>query len=173
MISCVNYTAKRLFNFNLEPIKAAAEAFLVGGVTETEIPQGVLEPDETELQSSGQCFDGGSRPKIIQMSRMFQNPMKRLPVQAEPSAYLTLGEPLHQYRPSNVRPLFHVRIHSCLTSFVANGPFHSKLQKPFSKGCFRISITISAGVVCRVGNSRPYKLIQRLGIQRRLLHWHN
>ncbi len=45
VISCVNYTSKRLFNFNPEPVKAAAETFLAGGITEIEIPQGVLDPD--------------------------------------------------------------------------------------------------------------------------------
>lgn len=45
VISCVNYTSKRLFNFNPGPIQAAAETFLAGGVTELEIPQGVLDPE--------------------------------------------------------------------------------------------------------------------------------
>jgi len=45
VISCTNYTTQRLFNFNPEPIRAAAEAFLACGVTELEIPQGVLDPE--------------------------------------------------------------------------------------------------------------------------------
>jgi len=45
VITCTNYTTQRLFNFNPEPIRAAAENFLACGVTEIEIPQGVLDPE--------------------------------------------------------------------------------------------------------------------------------
>jgi sugar phosphate isomerase/epimerase len=45
VISCTNYTTPRIFNFNPEPIRNAAEVFLAAGVTEIEIPQGVLDPD--------------------------------------------------------------------------------------------------------------------------------
>ncbi len=45
VISCTNYATSRLFNFNPEPIKEAAGHFLAAGITEIEIPQGVLDPD--------------------------------------------------------------------------------------------------------------------------------
>jgi sugar phosphate isomerase/epimerase len=45
VISCTNYTTPRLFNFNPEPVRAAAEACLASGVSEIEIPEGVLDPD--------------------------------------------------------------------------------------------------------------------------------
>jgi sugar phosphate isomerase/epimerase len=45
VISSTNYTTKRLFNFNPEPIRDAADAFLRAGVAEIEIPQGVLDPE--------------------------------------------------------------------------------------------------------------------------------
>jgi len=45
VITCTNYTTRRLFNFNPEPLRAAAENFLACGVNEIEIPQGVLDPD--------------------------------------------------------------------------------------------------------------------------------
>ena len=44
-ITCTNYATDRIFNFNPEPVIAAAEAFLAGGLSEIEIPQGVLDPD--------------------------------------------------------------------------------------------------------------------------------
>jgi hypothetical protein len=47
-------------------------------------------------------------------------------VNAELPARRPLGNPLRQHRSSNVRPLFHVRIHSCLTPFVCDGPFHPR-----------------------------------------------
>ena len=52
-ITSTNYTAqKRLFNFNPEPIREAAENFLAAGITELEIPIGVLDPD-------GRCPEEG------------------------------------------------------------------------------------------------------------------
>mgnify|MGYP000223936965 CR=1 FL=1 len=45
VITCVDYTTTRLFNLNPEPLKQAAENFLAAGITEIEIPQGVLDPD--------------------------------------------------------------------------------------------------------------------------------
>jgi len=45
VITCTNYTTSRLFNFNPEPVRAAAENFLACGITEIEIPQGVLDPE--------------------------------------------------------------------------------------------------------------------------------
>lgn len=45
VISCTNYATDRIFNFNPEPVRDAAGAFLAAGVTEIEIPQGVLDPD--------------------------------------------------------------------------------------------------------------------------------
>jgi sugar phosphate isomerase/epimerase len=52
VITCTNYTATRLFNFNPEPLRAAADAFLRCGVTEIEIPEGVLDPE-------GRCRENG------------------------------------------------------------------------------------------------------------------
>jgi len=45
VITCTNYTTRRLFNFNPAPLRAAAEHFLACGVTEVEIPQAVLDPE--------------------------------------------------------------------------------------------------------------------------------
>ncbi len=45
-ITGTNYTTPRIFNFNPEPVREAAESFLASGVTEIEIPQGVLDPDK-------------------------------------------------------------------------------------------------------------------------------
>jgi sugar phosphate isomerase/epimerase len=45
VISSTNYTTKRLFNFNPEPVRDAADSFLRAGVSEIEIPQGVLDPE--------------------------------------------------------------------------------------------------------------------------------
>jgi len=52
VITCTNYTTQRIFNFNPEPVRAAAEHFLACGITEIEIPQGVLDPN-------GRCKDTG------------------------------------------------------------------------------------------------------------------
>jgi sugar phosphate isomerase/epimerase len=45
IITCTNYTTPRIFNFNPEPVRLAAETFLACGITEIEIPQGVLDPN--------------------------------------------------------------------------------------------------------------------------------
>lgn len=45
VLTCVNYASERLYNFNPGPIQKAGETFLAGGVTEMEIPQGVLDPE--------------------------------------------------------------------------------------------------------------------------------
>jgi sugar phosphate isomerase/epimerase len=45
VISSTNYTTNRLFNFSPQLIREAAENFLASGITEIEIPQGVLDPD--------------------------------------------------------------------------------------------------------------------------------
>ena len=57
-ITCTNYATDRIFNFNPEPVKAAAEAFLASGVSEIEIPQGVLDPD-------GKYPDKGIDPETL------------------------------------------------------------------------------------------------------------
>lgn len=44
-ITCTNYTTPRLFDFRPHMLQAAAEDFLVAGVSEIEIPQGVLDPE--------------------------------------------------------------------------------------------------------------------------------
>jgi len=44
-ITSTNYATKRLFNFNPDLVQAAAENFLACGITEVEIPQGVLDPN--------------------------------------------------------------------------------------------------------------------------------
>ena len=44
-ITCTNYTTPRLFDFRPHMIQAAAEHFLAAGVSEVEIPQGVLDPE--------------------------------------------------------------------------------------------------------------------------------
>lgn len=46
-ISSTNYATKRLFDFNPEPVRDAARNFLACGVSEIEIPEGVLDPDNT------------------------------------------------------------------------------------------------------------------------------
>ncbi len=45
VISCTNYATSHIFNFNPTLIKEAAEHFLAAGITEIEIPQGVLDPN--------------------------------------------------------------------------------------------------------------------------------
>jgi sugar phosphate isomerase/epimerase len=45
VISCVNYASTRLFNMNPLPLKKAAEEFLASGITDIEIPVGVLDPE--------------------------------------------------------------------------------------------------------------------------------
>jgi sugar phosphate isomerase/epimerase len=45
VITSTNYTTPRLFNFNPEPVREAAECFRRAGVAELEIPEGVLDPD--------------------------------------------------------------------------------------------------------------------------------
>ena len=44
-ITSTNYTTKRLFNFSPEKVREAAGNFLASGVTEIEIPEGVLDPE--------------------------------------------------------------------------------------------------------------------------------
>ena len=44
-ITVTNYATDWIFNFNPEPVKNAAEVYLVGGIPEIEIPQGVLDPN--------------------------------------------------------------------------------------------------------------------------------
>jgi sugar phosphate isomerase/epimerase len=44
-ITSTNYTTPRLFGFNPGPVREAAENFLAAGVTEIEIPEGVLNPE--------------------------------------------------------------------------------------------------------------------------------
>ena len=46
VITCVNYTTDRIFDFNPEPLRKAAETYLACGVTELEVPQMVLDPDD-------------------------------------------------------------------------------------------------------------------------------
>ncbi len=45
VISSTNYATSRLFNFNPPMVKAAAEQFLACGVTDIEVPVGVLDPE--------------------------------------------------------------------------------------------------------------------------------
>jgi len=44
-ITSTNYTTTRLFNFNPEFVRDAADNFLRAGVSEIEVPQGVLDPE--------------------------------------------------------------------------------------------------------------------------------
>jgi len=44
-ITSTNYATNRLFNFNPEPLKETAENFLASGVTDLEIPVGLLDPE--------------------------------------------------------------------------------------------------------------------------------
>ena len=46
VITSTNYTTERLFDFSPELVQNAAETFLLCGVTEVELPQGVLDPDD-------------------------------------------------------------------------------------------------------------------------------
>ena len=45
IITSTNYATDRLFNFNPEYVKKAAQYFAASGVTKIEIPEGVLDPD--------------------------------------------------------------------------------------------------------------------------------
>ena len=44
-ITCTNYATSRIFDFRPHMVQAMAEDFLAAGVSEVEIPQGVLDPD--------------------------------------------------------------------------------------------------------------------------------
>ena len=46
VITCTNYTTARIFDFNPVLVQKAAETFLLCGVAEIELPQGVLDPDD-------------------------------------------------------------------------------------------------------------------------------
>jgi sugar phosphate isomerase/epimerase len=46
VITCTNYTTERIFDFNPVLVQKAAETFLLCGVAEIELPQGVLDPDD-------------------------------------------------------------------------------------------------------------------------------
>lgn len=50
-ITSTNYATSRLFNFNPEPVRQAAENFLASGVAEIEIPQGVLDPNKASPET--------------------------------------------------------------------------------------------------------------------------
>lgn len=50
-ITSTNYATSRLFNFNPEPVRQAAENFLACGVAEIEIPQGVLDPNKASPET--------------------------------------------------------------------------------------------------------------------------
>ena len=67
---------------------------------------------------SDHCLLTGPLPHIPRRNCITQDPLERVPVNAELPARRTLGNPIRQHRSSNVCPLFHVRIHSCLTPFV-------------------------------------------------------
>ena len=45
VITCTNYTTPRIFNFNPEPVRKAAEDFLAAGISDIEIPVAVVDPD--------------------------------------------------------------------------------------------------------------------------------
>jgi len=45
VITCTNYTAKRLFDFSPDLVRKAAEDFLASGLSEIEVPEGVLDPE--------------------------------------------------------------------------------------------------------------------------------
>ena len=59
VITCVNYATNKIFNFNPEPVRFAAETFLAAGINEIEIPQGVLDPE-------GCCPDTGIDRDTVQ-----------------------------------------------------------------------------------------------------------
>jgi sugar phosphate isomerase/epimerase len=70
VITCVNYTTNRIFNFNPEPIRFAAETFLSAGINEIEIPQAVLDPE-------GCCHDTGIDRELVRKT------VSQLPVETK------------------------------------------------------------------------------------------
>jgi len=56
-ISSTNYATDRLFNFNPELVRDAAANYLASGVTELEVPEGVLDPE-------GEGKDGIDRARL-------------------------------------------------------------------------------------------------------------
>lgn len=62
-ISSTNYATDRLFNFNPEMIRDAAENYLASGVTELEVPEGVLDPE----QEGQDGFDQARMEKTVSL----------------------------------------------------------------------------------------------------------
>lgn len=56
-ITGTNYTTLRLFNFSPDLVRETAESFLASGVSELEIPEGVLNPE-------GRATDGCDRETL-------------------------------------------------------------------------------------------------------------
>ena len=52
-ITSVDYATTKLFNFNPDMVQAACEQFLAAGITEIEIPQGVIDPNNEFSDTTG------------------------------------------------------------------------------------------------------------------------
>jgi len=63
VITSTNYTAQKLFDFNPKPIREAAEHFLACGVSEIEIPEGVLDPNRRNTET---CLDEETLKQAIE-----------------------------------------------------------------------------------------------------------
>lgn len=89
VITSTNYTTTRLFNFSPKPIKEAAENFLASGITELEIPQAVLDPDNRFPEKG---IDKETLRKTIELlpseTRMIGSYFKPPPSDADNAAYI-------------------------------------------------------------------------------------
>jgi len=77
-ITCTNYTTTRLFNFNPDMIKMTADCYLASGVSEIEIPEGVLDPDgknkETGLDKAAMKKTVSLLPKQTRVMATYLGP---------------------------------------------------------------------------------------------------
>jgi len=93
--------------------------------------------------------------------RMRQHPLQRVPGKTESPACRPLRHPLDPYRPSNLRPVFHVRVHSRSASFARDGPFRlAGDDRSLRPGALRNSSARPAPRFCSAlyrtsGNSAP------------------
>ena len=107
--------------------------------------------EPTQPGSDHRLLDWPASARYPGGTALLQDPLQRVPVNAEPLARRPLGNPLHQHRSSNVCPLFHVRIHSCLTPFVWDGliPSHPKLRELLPRSATKLPRPPRATVLLR------------------------
>jgi sugar phosphate isomerase/epimerase len=64
VITSTNYATRRTFRFTPEAVRDAADAFLRCGITEIELPQGVLDPDN---RFSGEEYDRSALSRTVSL----------------------------------------------------------------------------------------------------------